>query len=84
MLTNKSVINAETHLGPSNLMTVNMRNVYDKAINKIADVILKTVSRKGAKNKSATKKNNIIEMLDDGMSEEEIINYLTKTKEKKE
>ncbi|CAI2377045.1 unnamed protein product [Moneuplotes crassus] len=80
----KSVINAETHLGPSNLMTVNMRNVYDKAINKIADVILKTVSRKGAKNKSATKKNNIIEMLDDGMSEEEIINYLTKTKEKKE
>lgn len=65
-------------------MTVNMRNVYDKAINKIADVILKTVSRKGAKNKSAAKKNTIIEMLDDGMSEEEIIDYLTKTKEKKE
>lgn len=65
-------------------MTENMKNVYDKAINKIADVILKAVSRKGAKNKAASKKNAIIEMLDDGMSEEEIIEYLTKTKDKKE
>lgn len=29
----KAVINAETHLGTNNLMTVNMRSVYDKAIN---------------------------------------------------
>ncbi len=79
----KSVINAETHLGGSNLMTVNMRNVFDKAINKIADVILKAVSRKGAKGAKGSRK-NIIEMLDDGMSEEEIISYLTKTKGKKE
>lgn len=80
----KSVINAETHLSSSNLMTVNMKNVYDKAINKIADVILKAVSRKGTKQKPSIRKETIIEMLDDGMSEDEIIEYLTKAKEKKE
>lgn len=80
----KSVINAETHLSSSNLMTVNMKNVYDKAINKIADVIMKAVSRKGSKPKVGVKKDTVIEMLDDGMSEEEIVEYLTKAKEKKE
>ena len=80
----KSVINAETHLSGSNLMTVNMKNVYDKAINKIADVIMKAVSRKGSKPKVGVKKDTVIEMLDDGMSEEEIVEYLTKAKEKKE
>lgn len=44
---------------------------------------MKAVTRKGAKTKGAAKKNNIIEMLDDGMSEEEIIEYLVKTKTKK-
>lgn len=84
MLINKSVINAETHLSSSNLMTVNMKNVYDKAINKIADVILKAITRKGTKQKASVKKETIIEMLDDGMSEDEIIEYLSKTKEKRE
>jgi tetratricopeptide (TPR) repeat protein len=80
----KSVINAETHLSSSNLMTVNMKNVYDKAINKIADVILKAVGRKGSKQKPSIRKETIIEMLYDGMSEDEIIEYLTKAKEKKD
>jgi len=53
----KSVLNAETHLSPSNLMTVNLKNVYDKAINKIADVILKAISRKGSKQVSLHGKN---------------------------
>jgi tetratricopeptide (TPR) repeat protein len=79
----KAVLNAETHLSSSNLMTVNMNTVYEKAINKIAEVILKAVTRKGTKQKAATKKEHIIEMLDDGMSEDEIIEYLTKTKEKR-
>lgn len=64
----KSVINAEAHLSGKNLMTVNLKNVYDKAINKIADVILKSISRKGAKKNF--KKETIIEMLDDGVSED--------------
>lgn len=80
----KSVINAETHLSSSNLMTINMKNVYDKAINKIAEVILKAVTRKGSKGKPPVKKDTVVEMLDDGMSEDEIVEYLTKTKEKKE
>ncbi len=80
----KSVINAETHLSSSNLMTINMKNVYDKAINKIAEVILKSVTRKGTKIKPNIKKEHIIEMLDDGMSEDEIVEYLTKAKDKKE
>jgi tetratricopeptide (TPR) repeat protein len=80
----KSVINAETHLTSSNLMTVNMKSVYDKAINKIAEVIMKAVTRKGAKPKAGAKKDTVIEMLDDGMSEEEIIEYLSKAKEKKD
>lgn len=45
----KSVLNAETHLTSSNLMTANLKNVYDKAINKIADVIIKSIKRKGTK-----------------------------------
>ena len=80
----KSVINAETHLSSSNLMTINMKNVYDKAINKIAEVIMKSVTRKGTKIKPNIKKEHIIEMLDDGMSEDEIVEYLTKAKDKKE
>jgi len=77
----KSVINAETHLSGSNLMTVNLKNVYDKAINKIADVILKAISRKGAK--QTVRKETIIEMLDDGLGEDEIIEFLRKGKDKK-
>jgi len=80
----KAVINAETHLSASNLMTVNMKDVYDKAIKKIAEVVMKAISRKGPKSKTNLKKEHIIEMLDDGMSEDEIIEYLTKAKEKKE
>ena len=80
----KSVINAETHLSSSNLMTINMKSVYDKAINKIAEVILKSVTRKGTKIKPNIKKEHIIEMLDDGMSEDEIVEYLSKAKDKKE
>lgn len=58
--------------------------MYDKAITKIADVILKAINRKGSKNKSSIKKEHIIEMLDDGMSEDEIVEYLTKGKDKKQ
>lgn len=81
----KSVLNAETHLTGSNLMTVNLKSVYDKAINKIADVILKAISRKGTKGSSGktSKKETIIEMLDDGMGEDDIIEYLKKAKDKK-
>ena len=70
----------------NNDMLNNLKQVYWQALEKVGDTEKKTVIRKIPKkaNKKNTKLKDVQEMLDQGMHEDEIVDfYMMKLKEKK-